>query len=196
VIVLRSDCSDFASCTSLVVPVAAMAQRSAQGVAIVEVPSSASDAPSWARVGIVAALGFIVGVAWPRLAGVRLGPGLPEGAASAVVDVSATASASSTAAQMDLGLVPPPAAASPAVVPSTAEPVAPAILEAPPLLKAAEVQWEVALVREVAKTGKIIARLPRGTSVRVGPPKDGWYPVKYGSDFAGDGWVYRGAIGR
>ncbi len=45
-------------------------------------------------------------------------------------------------------------------------------------------------------TGKIVARLPRGTALRVGTLKDGWYPVKFGDGFATDGWVYRGAIAR
>jgi hypothetical protein len=60
----------------------------------------------------------------------------------------------------------------------------------------AQVVWEVAIVRDVPKTGKVLARLQRGTQVRVGPVKDGWYPVKYGDGDASDGWVYRGAIGR
>jgi hypothetical protein len=61
---------------------------------------------------------------------------------------------------------------------------------------AAQVAWEVALVRDAPKSGKVVARLQRGTSVRVGPVKDGWYPVKYGDGFANDGWVYRGALGK
>jgi hypothetical protein len=60
----------------------------------------------------------------------------------------------------------------------------------------AQVVWEVAIVRDVPKTGKVLARLQRGTQVRVGPVKDGWYPVKYGDGDANDGWVYRGAIGK
>jgi hypothetical protein len=51
-------------------------------------------------------------------------------------------------------------------------------------------------VRDAPKTGKVLARLERGTSVHVGPVRDGWYPVKYGDGFASDGWVYRAAIGR
>jgi hypothetical protein len=60
----------------------------------------------------------------------------------------------------------------------------------------ASVGWEVALVRDVPKTGAVIARLPRGTKVKLGAIKDGWYSVKYGDGFASDGFVYRGAIGR
>ena len=61
---------------------------------------------------------------------------------------------------------------------------------------AAQVAWEVALVRDSPKTGKVVARLQRGTTVRIGTPKEGWYPVQYGDDFTRAGWVYRGAIGR
>jgi hypothetical protein len=61
----------------------------------------------------------------------------------------------------------------------------------------AQVAYEVALIRDApAKNGKILARLPRGTALRTGTPKDGWVPVKYGDGFASEGWVYRAAIGR
>lgn len=60
----------------------------------------------------------------------------------------------------------------------------------------ASVGWEVALVRDVPKTGQVVARLPRGTKVKVGTVKEGWYSIKYGDGFASDGWVYRGAINR
>ncbi len=60
----------------------------------------------------------------------------------------------------------------------------------------ASVGWEVALVRDVPKTGSVVARLPRGTKVKLGAMKDGWYSIKYGDNFASDGFVYRGAIGR
>jgi hypothetical protein len=60
----------------------------------------------------------------------------------------------------------------------------------------APVVWEVALVRDAPKTGKVLARLPRGSTVRLGPVRDGWYPVKYGDGFAAEGWLYRGAVGR
>jgi hypothetical protein len=68
--------------------------------------------------------------------------------------------------------------------------------EEPPSEGTAQIVWEVALVRDVPKTGKVVARLQRGTSVRIGAAKDGWYPVKYGDGFAADGWIYRGALGR
>lgn len=178
------------------VTVPPMAHRSAEGIPIREEPLPSADAPSWSRVGVIAALGFIVGVAWPRLAGVRLGPSLPDVASSPVAAMSANAAAGSPAAEaVSVGAqavegTTPPVAVSVAE-PSSAPPSAQAAV-----LKAVQVEWEVALVRDAPKTGKVIARLPRGTAVRVGPAKDGWYPVKYGSSYSSDGWVYRGAIGR
>jgi hypothetical protein len=67
---------------------------------------------------------------------------------------------------------------------------------APAVAGEANVAWEVALVRDAPKVGAVVARLPRGTKVKLGAMKDGWYSVKFGDDFSTDGWVYRGAIGR
>jgi hypothetical protein len=60
----------------------------------------------------------------------------------------------------------------------------------------AQVIWEVAIVRDSPRTGQVLARLVRGTKIRLGSGEDGWYSVKYGSDFSSEGWVYRGAIGK
>ena len=93
---------------------------------------------------------------------------------------------------------PPGTDASPAAAPtSTVAPTsAPASGAAAAADGTAQIEWDVAIVRDAPKTGKIVARLQRGTSVRLGAAKDGWYPIKYGDGFAGDGWIYRGAIGR
>src|SRR5262245_8694891 len=48
----------------------------------VEVPTSSQDKPSWVKVGVIAAVGFVVGIAWPRVVGVRLGPSAPSEATS------------------------------------------------------------------------------------------------------------------
>jgi hypothetical protein len=40
-------------------------------------PRADGERPPWAKVGIIAALGFIVGIAWPRLAGMRIAPNPP-----------------------------------------------------------------------------------------------------------------------
>jgi len=60
----------------------------------------------------------------------------------------------------------------------------------------AEVAWEVAIVRDSPRTGAVVARLPRGTKVHVGTSQEGWYKIDFTGPTSGDGWVYRGALGR
>jgi hypothetical protein len=79
----------------------------------------------------------------------------------------------------------PPAAALPA--PAAAADGADAVVP---------VAWDVALVRDAPRTGKVVARLPRGTPLRAGTAAEGWVPVKYGDQFSSEGWVYHSAIGR
>lgn len=55
---------------------------------------------------------------------------------------------------------------------------------------------DTATVRDAPRTGQIVARLPRGTKVKIGSSKDGWYSIQYGDGFSQDGWVHRGAIAR
>lgn len=315
-----------------------MAIRSADADArpSVHVPPAGDDQPSWRKVGAIAAVGFVVGVAWPRVAGIRLGPGLPDTAASSSPDALPPAPAAASGAR-SAPTVPPRAESTEASLPATAavtvsSDAAPSpatgdstdelvvghgsvascetssgeVLKAaqcgglagldalvmprlrrlakckagplPPRLRydvtvdfvrgtlaidptrprtspdsllacarsemsglnvatlghehprytvtysvgpdarrssspgtespavppspapavegAAQVEWEVALVRDTPKVGKVVARLQRGATVRVGAPKDGWYPVRYGDDFSGAGWVYRAALGR
>jgi hypothetical protein len=43
----------------------------------VEIPRPGADQPVWSRVGIIGVVGFVVGIAWPRLAGVKVGPAVP-----------------------------------------------------------------------------------------------------------------------
>jgi hypothetical protein len=204
---------------------------------IVQMPKPAEDRPSWTKVGVITAIGFLVGVLWPRLAGVRMGPAVPEAATMSVVAAPPSASAAGAA---DLpaaivasvptlvrapGDVTPPRLTTPpsADVPSAwqergrslaapsneratvsvghgAEAAAQHGSQRTPAEAtadaAAQVVWEVALVRDVPKTGKVVARLPRGVAVRVGAMKDGWLPVRYGDGFSNEGWVYRGAIGK
>lgn len=321
----------------------------------VEVPSPDRDSPAWVKVGVIAAVGFVIGVAWPRVMGVKLGPNAPGEAAAAAASAAASAKAAGRAP--DPGATPPgsvttkiagptgsgapSASASTAAVPAgppqvnvqkgaviacktadgeskkgkdcgglagldnvvpphlrklqtcsaaegqtgkltfiatasfpsgglswdvsksstvgnlegitsclkthfsgvTAAGVAhehtrytvaytatfaPAVAE-PTTAKVdkdkddkadkagadknakddkadkepaagaggeASVGWEVALVRDVPKTGQVVARLPRGTKVKLGAIKDGWYAIKYGDGFASEGFMYRGALGR
>lgn len=48
----------------------------------VEVPGSKDDSVKFGRVGIIALVGFAIGIAWPRLAGVKLVPSVPVPAAA------------------------------------------------------------------------------------------------------------------
>ncbi len=77
-----------------------------------------------------------------------------------------------------------------AVVPSSA----PASSATPHDDASVEVAWEVAIVRDAPRTGAVLARLPRGTRVRLGAAQEGWYKVEYTP--GSEGWVYRSAIGR
>jgi hypothetical protein len=319
----------------------------------VEVPTPDRDSPAWVKVGVIAAVGFVLGVAWPRVMGVKLGPSAPGEAAAAAASAAASAKAAgrapeappasvnakSAAGAPSSSVVTMGSSAASAVVPSgppqvsvqrgsviacktsdgeskkgkecgalagldnvvpphlrklatcsaaegqtgklsfvatavfpsgglswdvgksstvgnlegitnclkthfsgvTATGVAhehnrytvaynvtfaPAAIEAAAPTKAdknakdapdsldknakedktdapaaasggeASVGWEVALVRDVPKTGAVVARLPRGSKVKLGAMKDGWYAIKYGDTFASEGFVYRGAIGR
>ena len=61
----------------------------------VEVPKAGKDRPVWGRVGAFAAAGLLIGVAWPKLAGVHVAPRVPganKPAASAGVGLPATPS--------------------------------------------------------------------------------------------------------
>jgi hypothetical protein len=50
----------------------------------VEIPAPMGDRPAWGKVGIIAAVGFVLGIAWPSLTSTRIAPHPPgEGAASA-----------------------------------------------------------------------------------------------------------------
>jgi hypothetical protein len=306
-----------------------MFSRKADGPLTVQIPGPSEDRPSWTRVGVITAIGFIVGVAWPRLAGVRLGPSVPE-ASPAVASAAPSASESPGAAP---AAAPSGASATVAALPAVAASPAPAASAPPPAAVSvghgvvfscrssdgesmkgsdcgslpgldglimprlrkltecpeaagvsgkvhfvvhldfprgglavdlgrghavpapdallacakadvaglglaavvhenprysvaysvtfggaaaapsgsaaapsraggeaavgnAQVVWEVAIVRDAPKTGKVVARLQRGAELHLGTAKDGWYPVKFGDGFASDGWIYRGAIGR
>ncbi len=83
----------------------------------IDIPGPTEGRPIWSRVGIVAAVGFIVGIAWPRLAGVHVGPSAPSDARPAEV----TAAASSSAAPGPSGAPSAdPAAPGPSGAPSAA----------------------------------------------------------------------------
>lgn len=43
----------------------------------VDIPKPGRDNPVWSRVGVIAAVGFAIGVAWPKLLGFTIGPEVP-----------------------------------------------------------------------------------------------------------------------
>jgi hypothetical protein len=284
------------------------------------VPAPAQDRPSWVKVGVIAAVGFAVGIAWPRVTGLKLGPNAPEpGAHASAAAKSADPATSAPSAMLTAPPLPSPVPTVSSAAPSNAPTVTfghgfvlscknkdgealkgsacgtvggfealaqPRLkklaqcqaaegvsgklavvltvdfssshigvdtgkqttipspdglyacmrtaFQGAPLgglehdnarysilytvtlaapggaaaaasaaasaaagdAKEATVSWETALVRDAPRNGQVIARLPRGTKVQLGPAKDGWYPIKFGSDLSSDGWVYRGAIGK
>ncbi len=298
----------------------------------IKVPTPEEDHPAWSKVAVIAVIGFVVGVAWPRIAGVKLGPNAPnsgstEPAASAAAaavaapespvasapsgtaapvnatqpsrsassfavargqvlacrdadgeqkkgsdcgqligidaivlprirklsSCAATAGAMgklSVVASLDFGgdrllvnagksstvqdvaafevclksqfqgvsinsvnhempkytMVFPvtfgaPAAPTEAENPTAANTPAPqtgasGATPLPSTPNSGEVVWSTALVRDTPRSGQIVARLVRGTAVKVGPPNLGWYPIRFGSGFSTEGWVYREAIGK
>jgi hypothetical protein len=99
----------------------------------VHVPSAGADKPSWVKVGVIAVVGFGIGVAWPRLAGIRPGPSAP-GEATAAAGTRApegpTASAAVAATPAASASAPSAAPASPGTASSGASPVA--MTNAPP----------------------------------------------------------------
>ena len=106
-----------------------MSLRRAEGPLTVHVPSSDEDRPVWSRVGVITAIGLVVGFAWPKLAGVRLGPSVPAPAAS-----------SSSAPPESTEVATAPSIAVPAILPALAPPVATAAA-------AAHVSTDVSLAR-------------------------------------------------
>src|SRR5271163_3673038 len=55
----------------------------------VQLPPASSDRPSWIKVGVIAVVGFGVGVVWPRLAGIRPGPSAPTEATAGTTSMRA-----------------------------------------------------------------------------------------------------------
>jgi hypothetical protein len=88
-----------------------MIGRSSSRPLTVQLPSEASDRPSWMKVGGIAIVGFAVGVAWPRLAGIRPGPSTPVEATSAARAPEAPLASASAGAEVAASAAPSPSAA-------------------------------------------------------------------------------------
>ncbi len=98
----------------------------------IQIPSAGADQPSWMRVGAIAVIGFAVGIAWPRLAGVRLGPNAPVSSLSTSSGASSAAESSPpkatavASASLVAPVTPPPVSSATATAggaPSAASPV-------------------------------------------------------------------------
>lgn len=84
----------------------------------VEIPRPGSDQPAWSRVGAIGLAGFLIGIAWPRIAGVRIGPSVP---GDLRAQIEATASPAGSAAPRASGAAsaaPAPSGSAAAVPPS------------------------------------------------------------------------------
>ncbi len=90
----------------------------------------------------------------------------------------------------------PPAATAAIAATGSAPPASMASASSGDAKDAGEVVWDVAIVRDKARTGDVVARLPRGTKVRVATFQDGWYQIGFGDGMTSEGWVYRRAIGK
>lgn len=64
----------------------------------VDIPRPGDEQPVWSRVGVIALVGFVIGVAWPRLAGVRVGPSVPGDAKPTAESAAASAAPAAAAA--------------------------------------------------------------------------------------------------
>lgn len=83
----------------------------------VEIPKPGEDRPRVARVAIITVIGFVVGVLWPRLAGVKLVPTAPQEPGDNIGADETPAAAASSAA-----LAPPPAAKTAPIAPQDEPP--------------------------------------------------------------------------
>jgi Bacterial SH3 domain len=79
----------------------------------VEVPGSKDDGVKFGRVGIIAAVGFAIGIAWPRLAGVKLVPSVPVPAAAEASARELTGAPAETGKPSPAAPVPAPSVAGP-----------------------------------------------------------------------------------
>jgi hypothetical protein len=79
----------------------------------IEVPSSKDDNVRYGRVGIIVAVGFVVGILWPRLAGIKLVPSAPtpagEGSAEPVAEAKPGASGTAKRTEVVTTALPAPA---------------------------------------------------------------------------------------
>ena len=74
-------------------------EKKAKKAKPLQVKTPDNGAPKWMRVGIFSAAGLALGVAWPTLAGVRIGPQVPGAKDSKVKPDTATVHAQTVSAE-------------------------------------------------------------------------------------------------
>ncbi len=84
----------------------------------IDIPGPTEGRPIWSRVGLVAVIGFVAGIAWPRLAGVHVGPSAPSDARPASAEASASASASAAPGPSGAPSAEPAASGAPSASPT------------------------------------------------------------------------------
>ena len=63
----------------------------------VDIPAPGEDRAITSKVGLIALIGFVIGVAWPRLLGVHVGPSVPGGSEEKIAQKAAAATAAASA---------------------------------------------------------------------------------------------------
>lgn len=154
----------------------------------VEIPRQVDDDPAWTRVGIVAALGLVIGVAWPQLTQTRLAPKPPS---ASTAQASANREAPVAATSHPPAPPRPTASALPVAQPSASANPAPAARA-----ELATIVVRAANVRAEPKSKNVTGRLVEGTKVQILARNGSWFRVRYGKDMAQEGWIFREAIGR
>ena len=91
----------------------------------VSIPPQGADRPSWMRVGVLALIGFVIGVAWPKIAGVKIGPNVPSDilASSTIAGRAPDGPAASAGAPAALSMAPIATASASASAAPVAAPV-------------------------------------------------------------------------
>src|SRR3954469_3942463 len=63
----------------------------------IEIPAPQADRPQWTQVGIVAAVGFVLGILWPRYTGTRIAPNPPNDSGGAAAQEDKAVASAPTA---------------------------------------------------------------------------------------------------
>ncbi len=136
----------------------------------IDTPPAGADQPAWAKVGLIALVGFAIGIVWPKVAGVELGPAPPG-------ESKAAASARSARAAAE------PAPSALATRPAEAEPVLVAVGEAS-VLKCRNVKGDARGCDKVAFDEVLAPPLRQLAACPAARGREGKLSVGFDVDFA------------